>query len=277
MIRIKTLEHALALLVATLALNPGIAQDVHAQVDPIKVALSKPGQPMALEVDILSAQIRVIGEQRDDVEIDISAGSSGGRSIVTPSGIKKINNGSYKLSATESGNTVRIGSDWRMSAIGLLVRVPASASLDISTTNNSSIDVEDVTGELQLQNVNGPITVRGAAASVIAESVNRAVDISFASLANVSAVALTSVNGDLLVGLPDRPAVQLHIDTSRGKIASDFDIDVQPSQPVVSRDEGRGKLEISIENLIIANINGGGPVMRLKTLNGDIQINRGSN
>ena len=32
-------------------------------------------------------------------------------------------------------------------------------------------------------------------------------------------------------------------------------------------------IEIAVENMIIANINGGGPVIRLKTLNGDIQIN----
>ncbi|MFK8014649.1 MAG: hypothetical protein AB8G17_04355 [Gammaproteobacteria bacterium] len=248
--------------------------DAGAQIAPINVELSEPGKPMMLQVNILSAEIQVIGEKRDDVQITISGGGNGGRSIVTPSGVQTIDSGSYKMSATERNNTVNISSDWRMSAIGLVVRVPVSASLSVETTNNSTIDIEGVAGEMQLQNVNGPITVKGAASSVIAESVNRTVDIAFASLSNVSAVSLTSVNGDLFVGLPERPAVQLHIDTSRGKIASDFDIDVQPSKPVVSRAEGNGKVEISIENLIIANINGGGPVVRLKTLNGDIQINR---
>ncbi|MEM7610230.1 MAG: hypothetical protein AAF270_00930 [Pseudomonadota bacterium] len=274
MINYRIIDRTAAALVVSLVLLTGWPQHACSQTAPINVALSEPGQPMTLRVQILSAKIEIIGERRDDVQIEISDASDGGRSIVTPSGTQRIGGGSYKLSATERNNTVDIGSDWRMSAIGLIVRVPSSASLDIATTNNSTIDVTGVTGEMQLSNVNGPISVEGAAASVIAESVNKTVEVSFASLADVSAVSLTSLNGNLLVGLPDRSSAQVQIDTSRGEIASDFEIEVQPSEPIVSRQERKGKVEVSIENMIIANINGGGPVIRLKTLNGDIQINR---
>ena len=46
----------------------------------------------------------------------------------------------------------------------------------------------------------------------------------------------------------------------------------QPSKPIVEREDSRGGVEVRVESVIIANINGGGTVIRLKTLNGDIQI-----
>ena len=61
------------------------------------------------------------------------------------------------------------------------------------------------------------------------------------------------------------------------EIYSDFEVEVQPSNPVVDRQESRGGIEVTVENAIIANINGGGPVIKLKTLNSDIHINKNSN
>ncbi len=258
---------------ATACLMVGLINDVHAQSAPIAIELSQPDQPMTLKLGILSANIQIIGESRRDVSLEIDGGKSG-RRIITPNGSRQISGGSYRVSATEEDNVVKISSEWRRSTIDIVARVPANADLDLWTTNDGTIVVRDVTGEMQLQNVNGPITVTGAASAVIAESVNDDIKIGFASLKGVEASALTSLNGDLFLGLPDRPAVQVHIDTARGEISSDFEIEVQPSQPKVTRSRDNGGVEIAVENLIVANINGGGPVIRLKTLNGDIQIDK---
>lgn len=245
----------------------------HAQSAPIDIELSQPGQPMTLKVGILSANIRVIGETRRDVSLEIDGGNSA-RRIVTPKGSQKISGGGYRVSATEEDNVVKVSSEWRRSTIDIVARVPAGADVDLWTTNDGTIVVEEVKGEMQLQNVNGPITVTGAASAVIAESVNDDIKVSFSSLKDVEAAALTSLNGTLSVGLPERPGAQVHIDTARGEISSDFEIEVQPSQPKVTRSKDNGSVEVAVENLIVANINGGGTVIRLKTLNGDIEINK---
>ena len=67
------------------------------------------------------------------------------------------------------------------------------------------------------------------------------------------------------------------IDTSRGKIESDFELDVKPSKPVIQRDErspGREGVSVRVEQVIVATVNGGGPVIRIKTLNGDLHIRK---
>ena len=81
-----------------------------------------------------------------------------------------------------------------------------------------------------------------------------------------------SLNGDLRLAIPENSGVRVHLDTGSGEIYSDFEVEVRPSEPTVVRDEDGDGIEVRVESVIIADINGGGPVMRLKTLHGNIEI-----
>ncbi len=55
-------------------------------------------------------------------------------------------------------------------------------------------------------------------------------------------------------------------------------MEVVPSQPTITREEDEsGGVEIRVESVIVANVNGGGTVIRMKTLNGDINIRKTMN
>ena len=125
-----------------------------------------------------------------------------------------------------------------------------------------------------LENVNGPITASNFNGSVIAEAVNRDIDVSFTSLDTDEAMSFSSVNGDLKLGLPANAGVELHIDSQEGEIYSDYEVEVQPTAPEVIREDGPGGVEVRVKNVIVAKINGGGPVVKLKTLNGNIEITK---
>ena len=83
-----------------------------------------------------------------------------------------------------------------------------------------------------------------------------------------------SVNGDLILGLPGNAGAELHIDSAEGVITSDFEVDVMPSKPVVTRENNRGGIEVKVESVIVAKLGGGGTIFKLKTLNGDIDIRK---
>jgi hypothetical protein len=87
-------------------------------------------------------------------------------------------------------------------------------------------------------------------------------------------MSMQSVNGDLILGLPTGAGAELHIDSAEGEITSDFEVDVVPSKPVVTRDNKRGGVEVNVESVIVARVGSGGPVFKLKTLNGDIRIRK---
>ena len=252
-----------------------VAQPAYSQAKPqtLNIPLSRPGEPIYLEISILSAYIEVVGEDRDDVQFDVSVENSG-RRIVTPSGTKNIEGGGYALEVEEDDNRIELGMDWRANKVTVRARVPRQDDLALGTINDGEIVVRNVTGSLELSNTNGPITARGIRGSVIAESINEDIDISFDAIDSNNAMSMSSMNGDLVVHLPDKAGVELHLDNAEGEIYSDFEVDVQPSKPVIERKDRRGGVEVRVESAIVANVNGGGTVLRMKTLNGNIEIKK---
>jgi len=267
--RIFTLRAAAAAALF-LGLAPALAQS---DTQLINIPLSRPGEPITLEIGIMSARIEVIGEDREDAMFEVSV-EEGERKIVTPSGTKTLTGAGYELEVDERDNYISFDTDWRRNKISVVARIPRRADLDLSTVQNGEIIVSNISGNLELSNVNGPITASGISGSIIATSVNDAVDLSFVSIDDANVSSLETVNGELTVRLPANLGVQIHLDTSQGEIFSDFEVDVQPSKPSVIRNENSGGSEVRIESVIIANINGGGPIIRMNSLNGDINIRK---
>ena len=247
-----------------------------AQVQPetITIPLSRPGEPMSMEIDILSARIEVIGEERKDVSLQVTL-SGGRRKIVMPSGAKMLSGGGSGLEISERDNQVSIDSDAPPSPITIVARVPRRASLNLSTTNDGEIVVRDIVGNLELENINGPITATNITGSVIAESVNNPITVGLSGVAAGGATSLSSLNGDITLTLPASAKAELHLDSAQGEIVSDFELDVKPSKPRIERTEGRSGVSVTMEDVIVATVNGGGPVIRVKTLNGSIKIGKG--
>lgn len=249
---------------------------VSAQEEPqmITIPLSNPGEPITLDISILSARIEVIGEDREDAEFALSV-EMGTRKIITPSGSKSLTGGAYSLEVDENDNYITVDTDWRASKVSIVARIPRRADLELSTTNDGEIVVSNVTGNMQLENTNGPITARNVSGSVIAETVNDSIDVSFSGIDESSAMSLSSINGDLSFGLPATVGAQFHIDSARGEIYSDFEVEVQATKPVIERRSEQGGVEVRVESVIVVDVNGGGSIIRLKTLNGDVNIRKG--
>ncbi len=262
-----------AVLGAAVALgqNQSAVPPPQGQPETINIPLSRPGDPISMSIDIMSARIEVVGEERKDVALTVTL-SSGRRQIVTPSGPKTLAGGGGGLEISERDNRVSIESEGPPDRIAIVARVPRRAQLNLSTINDGEIIVRDIVGDLQLENVNGPITATNITGSVIAESVNAPIAIGLTGVAAGGATSLSSLNGDITLTLPASAKTELHLDTARGEIVSDFELDVKPSKPLIERNERRGGVSVRMENIIIANVNGGGPVIRVKTLNGGIKL-----
>ena len=80
------------------------------------VPLSRPGEPITLEISILSAHMTIIGEDREDTEFVVSGGGQS-RKIITPSGPKAIDSGGYGLEIEERNNHIEVDADWRAGTV----------------------------------------------------------------------------------------------------------------------------------------------------------------
>ncbi len=257
--------------VALIALSlPALAQQ---KPQVITVPISNPGEPVILEIGIMSARIEVIGEDRDDAAFEVSVADSQ-RRIITPSGTKMVSGGAFSLEIEEDDNEISFDADWRADKVTVTARIPRLANLELSTVNDGEIIIRNIEGNQKLSNVNGPITATNISGSVIAETVNADIRISFDRVDDARATSLQTINGDLHLGLPPKAGVQVQLDTAQGKIYSDFEVDVAQSEPTVLRDNDARGSAIRIESVIVARINGGGPTIRMKGLNGDIHIKK---
>lgn len=260
----------------TLALLAAAAlcASVHAQDRPVQtvnVPLSRPGEPIQLDADLLSGEIHVIGEDRDDVLFEIAAGSSG-RRIITPSGSQTVPGGALDIEIEERDNRVKLDSDWRSSEVVITARIPRQARLKLDTVHSGVITVRDVEGDLELENVHGPITATGIRGTVIAESVHGDIQVEILAAAADKPMALTSMHGNLELRLPPGHGAELHIMSQTEEIRTDFEVEIRPTEPRISRRGNGGRFVVEMDHEIVAVINGGGPEIKLETRYGDVSI-----
>ena len=119
-----TVQTALALLLSFSA-NLVLAESAPQVID---IPLSRPGEPVNLEMDIISARIEVVGEDRQDASFEVSV-LDGTRNIVTPSGTQQLKTGAYSVEVEEADNTISIDTDWRANKVSVLARVPQGGAL----------------------------------------------------------------------------------------------------------------------------------------------------
>ena len=122
-------------------------------------------------------------------------------------------------------------------------------------SSNGGIEASDVHGLLTVHSSNGAIVVRGQDGSSRIHSSNGGVEIGAVSAAPLD---VHTSNGPIVVRMPASLHAQPDAHTSNGNIQSDFD--VKPG--VIKRNQWEGV------------IGGGGPMLKLSSSNGAIQLLR---
>jgi len=266
----KTIRFLIIALLTTL-----ICSQVQAQgSQTFNVPLTEPGKSASLKIGLVNGSINIIGEQRQDLKFEATARSSQQR-IITPSGSMPITNASFELDVVEDNNTIRVDSDSYRNPIDIVVHVPVNMDLELSTVNSGKITVNNVNGHQVFDNVNGPVTATKLKGTVLAETVNGDITIELLEVDQDKPMSLASINGTLDMSLPVGFNGTLKVDSDSNEIYSDFEIEVLPTEPTIKRNNGKGRFKISLTNEIHGRIGtGNGPEIHIKTLNGDVRINK---
>src|SRR5205814_1158893 len=138
------------------------------------VPFSNPSGAMKVIVDIKTGSIKVKGTARKDVLVKYSSEKDedddhdrdhnrnrdhdGGNNR---EGLKKISSGTMNLEASEYQNTVKVNSDNWSAKIEVTVEVPSNINMKIKTYNDGDLDINSITGTVELINYNGAITATG--------------------------------------------------------------------------------------------------------------------
>ncbi len=244
----------------------------------ISVPLSRPGEPAWLEIDMVYGSIDV--EVYDGAEMLIEVrprGAEGPKPDGKPAegGLRRIPNASFEFSVEEEDNRVWVESDSWKRALDVTARVPRNTSLKLETVNQGHVKVVGAEGEHEISNTNGAITAERIAGSLIAETVNGPVTVTFTSVSSDRPMSFASLNGNVDVTLPAGSRADVVLDSGNGEVYTDFELALATAQPRIDKGRDGGRFRVEVSREMRGTINGGGPELRFETFNGDIFVRQG--
>ncbi|NQZ45708.1 MAG: DUF4097 family beta strand repeat protein [Flavobacteriaceae bacterium] len=236
----------------------------------LEVPLSEPGKPGHLKVGVLYGSITVNTHSGNEVIIETKSKQK--QASVSKNGLRKIGGGGGGYSVEEYNNQVTVKSGGTNKKMDFFITVPKNFSLKLNAVNNGNIFVNGVNGDLEISNTNGAITLENVSGSVIADALNRDVVVTFSKVDRNAPMAFTSLNGDLDITFPADFAANIKARTENGDIFTDFEMDQRTSAQVDQNRDSKGVYKVKVNKWVLGEINGGGPEILFKTLNGNILI-----
>ena len=259
-----------------------------AGVDRLTIPISDPARPVTLRAGLMNGGITVTGyagrevivearvraeeEQREKYKNKGNKENDKNKA----QGMRRLEITATGLTVEEDNNVIEISTSSMNRTVDLNIQVPQRTSLELSCLNNGDIKVENLTGEFEINNTNGGVTLLNISGAVVAHALNDDVIVTFAKVEPDKSMSFTSLNGDIDVTFPPDVRAKVKMKSDNGEIYSDFDVRLEPSTVKTEEDARKkgGKYRIQLEKTMIGMINGGGPEMQFATFNGDIYIRR---
>jgi DUF4097 and DUF4098 domain-containing protein YvlB len=258
-----------------------------AQTEEMRVPFSDPSKPGRVEINIMNGKIRVEGYDGRDVVVLTS--SQEGKGLLKPrarresrperEGLRRIGPSAASVDIEEQGNVLRLRSSAFEGMLDITVRVPTDSAVKVKCLLCDNLVANNVSGGLELENLNGNIQATDISGAVSAHSLNNKVVVKMRRVEPDKVLALTSMNGEVDVTLPADTKADIHVDNLNGETFTDFDLKLQPAKPTDTSEErtsgGGYKAKVHLNRNLRAQLNGGGATIRLKNINGDILIRKG--
>lgn len=247
------------------------------QSQSISIPLSKPGESFTLKAGLVYGSINLteysgktilIEADRKQTEFYKDSKEKGGLTRIS-------GNGGLELEAEEKDNVVEVSVPGWTKAVTLNIKVPTGASrIEVSTINNGNIVIENVSGEVEVKNVNGDVFFKNVSGSVIASTINGNLRGTFKTLDSKAPLAFSTLNGDVDITFPASFKANMKMKSDRGDIYTDFELMKDGSTDEVIKTQKNGMNKIRIENWVRGKINGGGPEVLMKNMNGNIYVRK---
>lgn len=230
---------------------------------PVASGTPAPGQPMkwtghvaagrSIEVRTISGGIHVTAATGDVAEIDAKVHDGDPATAPTVRFTEDDHGVVARVETREHG----CEQQHHDGSVDFEVRVPAGVHL-VARSVHGGIDVDGVSGPVDVHTVDGGIAIRSAT-SARARTVNGSVTASFKAPDLDSDSELETVNGPVQVTLPAAANADLTASTLNGEVHVAF-----PLEGSTDRRSTHG------------TIGHGGRELRLRTINGTIEVSRGS-
>src|ERR1044071_3046690 len=240
------------------------------------VAFSDPSRPKKLVVDTMFGGVTVRGYNGQEAVVESSGRSGirapGRKEPEPPPGMYRIGGTNGGLEITEENNTIRVSSGPSpFNSSDVVIQVPTQTSVSVNARVGNAVTIENITGEIEANNMNGQLTITNVSGSVIAHSMNGKILASINSVTPDKPMSFSTMNGEIDVTLPASLKANLKLKTEHGDIFTDFDMKLDAKAPAPTVEDNRkrgGRDRVQFDRGTSGTINGGGPEIQFTTFNG---------
>lgn len=152
-------------------------------------------------------------------------------------------------------------------SVSFELRVPRNTSVNL-TANNGGIAVKNVEGNIEFSTKNGGVNLYGVAGSVKGKTVNGGIIVSLTGNTwRGQGMDVQTSNGGVMLNVPADFAARVEAGTVNGGFNSNI-VGLQPEKETDDNGYYRPR-----PKKVSADVNGGGPLVRVMTTNGGVKIN----
>lgn len=205
--------------------------------------------------------VSVIGEDRNDVLVRACINASAKTDAEAKALADSIR---INTAGTISPEGASDENGW---AVSFELRVPRTSSVNL-TANNGGIAVKNVEGKIEFSTKNGGVNLYGVAGSVKGKTVNGGIIVSLTGNTwRGSGMDVQTTNGGVMLNVPADFAARVEAGTVNGGFNSNI-VGLQPEKDTDDNGYYRPR-----PKKVSADVNGGGPLVRVMTTNGGVKIN----
>jgi len=271
------------------AMLTGSMQVANAAEKNYSLPLSKPGEPVSIEVEVYRGSITIVGYKGDTIEISAKTSVFAGKdkdlkkvraklnknnSSRSTEGLKSVKKASMRLEIEEKNNEVEIISEVSNQHVDLVIKVPQRSLVEVELYKGGDINIDGISGGLELEAYEGMITATNISGPIVAETVRTDIVVSFSDFVKTSPSSLTSHMGNVDITLAKKVAANVNVQTYQGEVFSGLDKDFVIVDEVKKNKKGR-KQKVVLGGIMQAKVNGGGQVLSLTSYSGNLYIRKG--
>lgn len=244
---------------------------------------SNPSGQKKVIVDNVNGSIEVEGYEGKDVQLLVNKTISARSNEKIELARQKI-----RLEITEEDNVIELYVDapyrrrdgsinhwgWRYYGYDVTfdfkLKVPRDAGVFLKTINDGKIEIKNVEGDYELDNINGGIRALGLSGAGRIYALNGDVTVKFARNPRADCF-FGSLNGEVEVTFLDGLEADFRFKTFNGEVYSDFDVSYLPPRQATAK-RRKGKYVYKADKAFGARVGAGGPEIEFDAFNGDIYV-----
>ena len=155
------------------------------------------------------------------------------------------------------------------------IHAPANTVIRASTVMDGMVDIRGFADVDEASNVNGSVYVHGPRQCGTFHSVNGDVEVEFVEVVPGKDCSVETVNGDMILHLPDHVTGRFSFDLFNGEFETEFPVTAAATVPDITKSASGNKITVSKSTAV--QIGSGGPQFHFESINGDVLIRRAAN